>query len=86
MSENEPMVKYEQLTEDERYIMGRIWHDVQDGLSYSDIHRIDNIDNTLTDLQNFNLIYCGVLNRYYFTKAGREMMVKRKLADREQAS
>lgn len=81
MSENEPLVKYEQLSEEEQALMWKIWRYVAEGYSPS-FHELD----VLTNLQNFGLIYQSMTRRLHYSLAGREMMVARKLADREQAS
>lgn len=77
---NEPLVKYEQLTEDEQAFMWRIWAKVETGLSEYDASHND--AQTIVNLLNFELIYRS-LNKYRFSDAGRKLMVAQKLHDRE---
>ena len=74
------MVKYEQLTEQERNVMQAIWDRGQGGLPSMLANRVS--EATLTTLYQFGLTYCNPANRYVFTGAGRKMMVAQQLAAR----
>lgn len=81
VSEKELLVRYEQLTEEEQALMWTIWRYATDGYSPS----FDEFD-AVTNLHNFGLVYQTLAGRFHYSQMGREMMVARKLADRDQAT
>jgi hypothetical protein len=84
VSDEQALVKYEQLDETEQSIMWRIWEHVVDGLHISDVDKSE--DQALINLYNFHLIYQSMTRRLHYSATGRAMMIGRKLADREQSA